>query len=298
MTSRCAPWSATRCTWPTRPDAVAISRAAGVIAVALDGTVARPDGVVSGGSGDDVASGMIEQKREMKRAARGRDAARSRAHARASRAHRAAHPPDRGGNRARARSRASSRRPKWRTLPRKRTWLAPSTRSSAPRTRIAKLGLELTDIDASLAQAAVLEASNREAQLDGLRTQLELLNQELARAESTAAAWRERVATQLSLVTERKVRLAQVKEQVEAARAALERVATALIRARSARHQARRRAERSLGRLRPTPRRASWSPASSASKPWRPPSWRTPNSTKRARCSSRYARAWRAKRPS
>ncbi|HEY6079649.1 MAG TPA: chromosome segregation protein SMC, partial [Polyangiaceae bacterium] len=94
--------------------------------------------------------------------------------------------------------------------------------------RIAKLGVELTDIDAALEQSAVLESESR-AQLSELRTQLEHLNHELARAESTAAAWRERVATQLSLVTERKVRLAQVKEQVEAARAALERVSGALV---------------------------------------------------------------------
>src|SRR6187399_1259132 len=36
-----------------------------VTAVALDGTVVRPDGVVIGGSGDGVASAMVEQKREM-----------------------------------------------------------------------------------------------------------------------------------------------------------------------------------------------------------------------------------------
>jgi chromosome segregation protein len=80
---------------------------------------------------------------------------------------------------------------------------------------------------ASLEQSAVLEAESR-AQLDALRTELEHLNHDLARAEGTASAWRERVATQLSLVTERKVRLAQVKEQVEAARNALERVTGAL----------------------------------------------------------------------
>src|SRR5262249_30281313 len=41
------------------------TRYPGVTAVALDGTVARPDGTVSGGSGDGVASAMLEQKREM-----------------------------------------------------------------------------------------------------------------------------------------------------------------------------------------------------------------------------------------
>src|SRR5690606_9026950 len=43
-----------------------------------------------------------------------------------------------------------------------------------------------------------------------------------------AASWRERVSAQAALVTERKVRLAQVKEQMEAARTSNERV-TALL---------------------------------------------------------------------
>src|SRR5690606_33769424 len=34
-------------------------------AVALDGTVVQPNGVIIGGSGDGVASAMVEQKREM-----------------------------------------------------------------------------------------------------------------------------------------------------------------------------------------------------------------------------------------
>src|SRR5690606_7916257 len=41
------------------------SRQRGVTAVALDGTVVRPDGVIIGGSGDGVAAAMVEQKREM-----------------------------------------------------------------------------------------------------------------------------------------------------------------------------------------------------------------------------------------
>src|SRR5204862_2441123 len=38
----------------------------GSTVVALDGTVVRPDGLVSGGSSDDVASAMVEQKREIR----------------------------------------------------------------------------------------------------------------------------------------------------------------------------------------------------------------------------------------
>ncbi|MES1183175.1 MAG: chromosome segregation protein SMC [Myxococcales bacterium] len=208
-------------------DAVAVARAQGVVAVALDGTVARPDGVVSGGSGDDVASGMIEQKREMKELRA--DVTRLEAeHARVQAEHTALRARLTEVGTALERAREQAHVGEVAHITAEKDLARAVNEIDRAESRIAKLGLELTDIDASLEQAAVLEGESR-AQLDALRTQLEALNQELARAEGTAAAWRERVATQLSLVTERKVRLAQVKEQVEAARAALERVATALI---------------------------------------------------------------------
>jgi chromosome segregation protein len=50
----------------------------------------------------------------------------------------------------------------------------------------------------------------------------------LARASEGALGWKERVAAHASLVTERKVRLAQVREQVESTRATLERLTTAM----------------------------------------------------------------------
>ncbi len=208
-------------------DAAAIARSAGVIAVALDGTVARPDGVISGGSGDDVASAMIEQKREMKELRA--DVTRLEAeHSRVQGEHTALRARLTEVGTALERARELAHVGELAHITAEKDLARAVSEIERAESRIAKLGGELTDIDASLAQAAVLEGESR-AQLDALRTQLEHLNQDLARAESTAAAWRERVATQLSLVTERKVRLAQVKEQVEAARAALERVATALL---------------------------------------------------------------------
>ena len=207
-------------------DAVEIARSAGVTAVALDGTVARPDGVVSGGSGDDVASAMIEQKREMQQLRA--DVTRLEAeHTRVQGEHTALRARLTEVGTALERAREQAHVGELAHITAEKDLARTVGEIERTEARIARLGSELSDIDASLAQAAVLEAESR-AQLDALRTQLDHLNNDLARAESTAAAWRERVATQLSLVTERKVRLAQVKEQVEAARAALERVATAL----------------------------------------------------------------------
>jgi chromosome segregation protein len=207
-------------------DAVEVARGAGVIAVALDGTVARPDGVVSGGAGDDVASGMIEQKREMQQLRA--DVTRLEAeHARVQSEHVALRARLTEVGTALERAREQAHVGELAHITAEKDLARAINEIDRAEARIGKLGLELTDIDASLEHAAVQEAESR-AQLDALRTELSHLNGDLARAESTAAAWRERVATQLSLVTERKVRLAQVKEQVEAARAALVRVATAL----------------------------------------------------------------------
>jgi chromosome segregation protein len=208
-------------------DAVEIARSAGVIAVALDGTVARPDGMVSGGSGDDVASAMIEQKREMQQL-RAEQARLETEHARVQAEHTALRARLTEVGTALEHAREQAHVGEVAHITAEKDLARAVNEIERAESRIAKLGIELTDIDAALAQAAVQEGESR-AQLDALRTELEHLNHDLARAESTAAAWRERVATQLSLVTERKVRLAQVKEQVEAARAALERVAAALL---------------------------------------------------------------------
>jgi chromosome segregation protein len=208
-------------------DAVEVSRAAGVVAVALDGTVARPDGVVSGGSGDDVASGMIEQKREMQQL-RGEVTRLEADHARVHAEHTALRARLTEVGTALERAREQAHVGELAHITAEKDLSRAVSEIERAESRVARLATDLTDTDAALAQAALQEGESR-AQLDALRTELDKLNGELARAESTAAAWRERVATQLSLVTERKVRLAQVKEQVEAARAALERVATSLV---------------------------------------------------------------------
>jgi chromosome segregation protein len=210
----------------TAAEAIEVAQSAGVVAVALDGTVARPDGLVSGGAGDDVASGMIEQKREMQQLRA--DVARLEAdHARVQAEHTALRARLTEVGTALERAREQAHVGELTHMTAEKDLARAISEIERAEARIAKLGSELTDVDASLELAAVQEAESR-AQLDALRNELEHLNADLARAESTAAAWRERVATQLSLVTERKVRLAQVKEQVEAARAALVRVATAL----------------------------------------------------------------------
>ncbi|HKY37558.1 MAG TPA: chromosome segregation protein SMC [Polyangiaceae bacterium] len=207
-------------------DAIELSRSAGVVAVSLDGTVARPAGLVSGGSGDDVASAMIEQKREMHQL-RELTAKLEAEHTRLSGEHTALRGRMTEAGVALEQAREQAHEGELAHITAEKDLARAVAEIAQTEARLAKLSGELAELDKSLEQAAMQEAESR-AQLDELRSQLERLNQELSRAEGTAGVWHERVATQLSLVTERKVRLAQVKEQVEAARAALERVATAL----------------------------------------------------------------------
>lgn len=203
-----------------------VRRHPGTTAVSLDGTVARPDGVISGGSGDDVAAGIVEQKREMhvlsdeieKLSAQYQD--KSEAH-------------------NRLRSRLSELET---SLERARQQahegaLAHVTaekdlaQTVADLERVTKrrqaIEQEVEDLGRAQQVAATTEAEcTRE--LEQVRSETEHIEIEVGEAEARVAEWRERVAAQASLVTERKVRLAQVKEQTEAVRASLARIAEQL----------------------------------------------------------------------
>jgi chromosome segregation protein len=198
----------------------------GITAVALDGTVAQPNGLVSGGSGDDVVSGMLEQKREMHQLGNelGRletDAARLISDHNAVRARltEVSTALDRARQEAHQGELAHVTAEKDLTRS-----IADIARVNA---RLAAINVDLEEIARVLETAHATEVEAR-AQLDTVRAELDQLQHGLSRAEENAAAWRERVAAQSSLVTERRVRLAQVKEQLGGARSGRERVENAL----------------------------------------------------------------------
>ncbi len=207
----------------TAEDAVALATAyPGFAAVALDGTVVTAAGVLSGGAGDGVASAMVEQKRELRLLAeeverldaahQERAANHNALRARASEVETAL---DHARQEAHEGELAHVHAEK--DLHRTQEAVAHSRR------RLDNIGIEITELDTLLEQTTTDESACQ-GELDSSRAELEHLHQELARAEDRAMAWRERVETQSSLVTERKVRLAQVREQAEAARATLEKV--------------------------------------------------------------------------
>ena len=185
--------------------------------VALDGTVARPEGVISGGAGDGVAAAMVEQKREMhvlgdeiallsasyEEKAEAYSALRSRItelETALDQARQAAHE----GELAHVRVQKD---------------LAQTSSD------IERVGRRAETIEGELEN---VRQAQEDALLEDLRAQLSHAEGQLAEVEQRAAEWRERVAAQASLVTERKVRLAQVKEQTEAARTSVTRLGSQL----------------------------------------------------------------------
>jgi chromosome segregation protein len=199
-----------------------VSSSPGTTAVALDGTVVRPNGVVSGGSGDDVASAMIEQKREMRvlaadverltadehREVTARNAIRARqteVGTALDRARQGAHEGEVAHIRAE------------KDLVRTRSEL-----DTAQKRHLA-LGAEAQELDEMLRSTALADTEVRE-QLCAIRTQLEHLEHDLTRAEVRAAERKDRADSQAVLVADRRVRLAQIREKLESSRTMLGRV--------------------------------------------------------------------------
>ncbi|MBN2197434.1 MAG: chromosome segregation protein SMC [Polyangiaceae bacterium] len=203
-----------------------VARHPGSTAVALDGTVVRPNGVISGGSGDDVAAAMVEQKREMRHltgevmdlAAREQQAVAGHNALRARMAEIGT---------ALDRARQGAHEGELAHLQAEKDLARTRSDRDRVRQRCEALATELAELADAIAEAAASEAESR-TQLDQLTAELRDFHQEAARAEEAAAEWKERVDAQASLVTERKVRLAQVREQAGSARAARDRVTASI----------------------------------------------------------------------
>jgi chromosome segregation protein len=211
----------------TADDAVAIASShPGTTVVALDGTVARPDCTVSGGSGDGVASAMLEQKRELTQLASDLErlepeAARLTTELAQLRARNAevATSLDR--------ARREAHQGELAQVTTEKDLARASSEITRAESRLATVDGELAELEKTVASVHEGENEARQ-QLDAVRAERERLQSELTNAEDTYAGWRERVAAQSSLVTERRVRLAQVKEQLEAARTSHARVEASL----------------------------------------------------------------------
>ncbi|NLE85076.1 MAG: chromosome segregation protein SMC [Myxococcales bacterium] len=211
----------------TARDALAVvERHPGTTAVALDGTVARPEGVISGGGGDDVAAAMVEQKREMHQL-RDEIAVLSVDYDAKVESHNQLRARLSELETALERARKAAHEGELAHVTCEKDLARAVSDIERVSLRQQAIETELERLAQSVEESTVAEAECR-AQLDELRAHLEQAQGSLHQAEERAAGWRERVQAQAALVTERKVRLAQVKEQTEAARVALERVTSQL----------------------------------------------------------------------
>jgi chromosome segregation protein len=201
-------------------------RTPGITAVALDGTVLYPDGVVSGGSGDDVASAMIEHKREMHELV-GQVARLEAEAARLLADHTALRTRLTEVGTALERARKFAHEGELAHVTAEKDLARTQGDLERIEARLNAVSAELAEVDRVLSEGDEAETQCR-AGLDALRTELSHASVALGKAEETAASWRERVAAQSTLVTERRVRLAQVREQSGAAKREAERIQTSL----------------------------------------------------------------------
>ena len=207
----------------TAADALRLSRAgAGVPLVALDGTVVWPGGRVNGGSGDAVAAGMIEHKREMRELHEwvSKKSEEVTALLEAQQALRL-RMTEVGTALERARTEAHQGELALVTAE-KDLRRAEDQIAHADKRRGVVEG-ELEELTLALDHAGG-EHEGARAKLDAGRSAREEAQVALEHVEMLAAEWRERVLGQQSVVTERKVRVARVRERATALRGTVERL--------------------------------------------------------------------------
>jgi len=210
----------------TAADAVAVVGRYGATAVALDGTVAHPEGIVSGGTGEEMASAMLDQKREMSTLTVEVERL-EKEYEKLSADHNALRARIAEVSTSLDRARQEAHQGELAHVTAEKDLARTANEIERAENRQDALDLELAEIERSLEAATGAESGSR-SELDTVRAELDSLQHSLARSEATAASWREQVASQAALVTERKVRLAQVREQAEAARVAGDRITATL----------------------------------------------------------------------
>ena len=208
-----------------RDDAVALSLHAGGVRrtlVTLTGTVYRADGTISGGTGDAVASGLLQQKLEM----RGMRTA-VLEHERLAELHLKAHQGLRvqmneTGD-ALDEARTTEREIQLEKVTAENDVKRVEDQLATITARIDEIAREGDDLDAKLDETA-LERDRAQETLEKARAEATAASEELERAESEARAWAERVAEQQEVCTERKIDFARIREQASSARATHDRL--------------------------------------------------------------------------
>jgi chromosome segregation protein len=197
--------------------------AAGRALVALDGTVVHPDGRITGGSGETVVSGLVDEQREMRDLREVCAALIAKVESEVA-AHEALREQMIGLSAALEHARQSVHAAEIALVSSQKDAKKTDEQLTSLEHRLSASSAELGDIGQKLAESGSEQADAERA----LREGEEVLREAELEAEgavATAAAWREQVASQLSIVTDKKVRLARVREQAASTRSTVERLA-------------------------------------------------------------------------
>ena len=186
------------------------------------GTVFHADGRIAGGSGEDVAAGMLETKREMRELAEEVERLDALASERL-----AAHQALRGAiaetQGALERARHQAHKDELALVTVEKDLRAIESRLEQIGKRLETLATETAELERSLEEAAT-EKVAQERLLDEARAIAEECAGKLEGAVAVATSWREQVDAGRQVVTEKKVLLAGVREKLNATRGAISRL--------------------------------------------------------------------------
>jgi chromosome segregation protein len=191
--------------------------------VTLDGTVLFPDGSIAGGTGEEVAVGMLETKREMRELG----LAMTRLDARANEALAAHHALRQAISETQGAldaARQKEHQGELAIVHAEKDLRACEAQLDAVRRRAESLAAETSELEARL-EVEAHEQSEARRMVEEASGVLADLVGKLDAAEKSAAEWRERVEAQRARMTERKVRAAGTGERLSAAKGTLGRLA-------------------------------------------------------------------------
>jgi chromosome segregation protein len=196
--------------------------AAGRAVVALDGTVVHPDGRVSGGSGDTVASELVDEQRTMRDLRESCAVLVGKVEAQVT-AHQELRDKMAALGLALDEARQKAHHAELALVSAEKDEKKTVEQIGNLETRISTVGAEVADIAEKLAEGGHEQAEAERALAEG-ESVLREAELESEGAMEQATKWREQVSAQLSVVTEKKIRLARVREQVASTRSTVERL--------------------------------------------------------------------------
>ncbi|MGO9712998.1 MAG: chromosome segregation protein SMC [Polyangiaceae bacterium] len=191
--------------------------------VTLDGTVLYADGRVSGGTGEEVAAGMLSSNREMRELGEEVQRLDALASERLAR-HQALRQSIGETQGALDRARQQAHKDELSLVTAERDLRASQQQLESTRKRLETLCAEMEDLSSLLLEAGH-ERDEAQRILDEARGVLDERQGGLGDAEAVSASWREQVEARRHVVTERKVRRAGAREKLTAATGTLQRLA-------------------------------------------------------------------------